>query len=69
VPYYVGGNKETVKLASNLQKQGFNVLPIRSPTVPVNTARLRFSLSAAHSVNSLNPIIKQLKTYENNLVT
>jgi len=69
VPYYVGGNKETVKLASSLQKQGFNVLAIRSPTVPINTARLRFSLSANHSIKALNPIFKQLKTYENNLVT
>jgi len=69
VPYHIGGNTAAVQLASTLQKQGFNVLPIRSPTVPKNTARLRFSLCANHSLTNLIAISKQLRTYENDLVT
>lgn len=46
VPYVLGSNEAAIAEAQRLQSAGFYVLPIRPPTVPAGTARLRFSLSA-----------------------
>lgn len=46
VPVIVGENSEAVNMAARLRRKGFMVFPIRPPTVPPGTARLRFSLSA-----------------------
>ncbi len=48
-PLVIGSNQAALALSEHLQKQGILVPAIRPPTVPVNTARLRISLSAAHS--------------------
>ena len=48
-PLIVGSNHAAVGLSEHLQKLDILVPAIRPPTVPVNTARLRISLSAAHS--------------------
>lgn len=47
VPAILGGNEETLAAAEFLQNQGFAVRAIRPPTVPVGSARLRFSLTCA----------------------
>ncbi len=46
IPVIIGDNLITVRLAEHLQKNGFLVFPIRPPTVPANSARLRISLTA-----------------------
>lgn len=46
VPLMVGGNVEAGLLAEKLRAGGVLVFPIRPPTVPKGTARLRFSLNA-----------------------
>lgn len=45
VPYIVGDNADTMRLASALQARGFDIRGIRPPTVPAGTARLRVSLT------------------------
>lgn len=52
-PLLVGNNYEALALSEYLQSQGILVPAIRQPTVPVNTSRLRISLSAAHSVEDV----------------
>lgn len=46
-PLVVGDPRRAVELSARLLAEGFKVLPIRTPTVPPGTERLRFSLSAA----------------------
>ena len=46
VPVIMGGNEKTVRSAAALRDAGFLALPVRPPTVPENTARIRFSLRA-----------------------
>lgn len=56
VPFIIGSNVDAINASQLLKKNGFNVLPIRYPTVPKGTARLRFSLNADLSFNELLPI-------------
>ncbi len=46
IPVIIGENNKTVKIAQELQSKGFYILPVRPPTVPVNTSRLRLSLTS-----------------------
>ncbi|MCE8179312.1 8-amino-7-oxononanoate synthase [Porphyromonas gingivalis] len=57
IPYMVGENAPCIALAEHLQDNGFFVLPIRHPTVPLHTARLRFSLTAALDTASIYKLI------------
>lgn len=49
VPVMAGGNEAALRFASALQSRGIAGVAIRPPTVPPGTARVRFSLTAAHS--------------------
>ncbi|NTW69729.1 MAG: 8-amino-7-oxononanoate synthase [Chlorobiaceae bacterium] len=44
VPVVTGGNDKAVSLASKLRDAGFLCLPVRPPTVPEKSARIRISL-------------------------
>jgi len=48
-PLVLGGNSEAVRASAALRERCILVPAIRPPTVPEGTARLRISLSAAHS--------------------
>ena len=48
-PLIVGANETAVGLSAALLQRGFWVPAIRPPTVPQGTARLRVSLTAAHT--------------------
>jgi 8-amino-7-oxononanoate synthase len=48
-PLVLGGNSEAVRASAALRERGILVPAIRPPTVPEGSARLRISLSAAHS--------------------
>ena len=45
IPVIIGGNKETVDVCDILFHNGYFTLPIRPPTVPEGTSRLRLSLT------------------------
>jgi 8-amino-7-oxononanoate synthase len=63
-PLVVGGNLEALALSEYLQAQGILVPAIRPPTVPVGTARLRISLSAAHSLDDVKNLISAIHQAE-----
>ncbi|MCM1163678.1 MAG: 8-amino-7-oxononanoate synthase [Muribaculaceae bacterium] len=54
LPYMTGDPVKAVELSQRLLRQGFKVLPIRTPTVPPGTDRLRISLSAAMKIEDIN---------------
>lgn len=43
IPLVVGANEKAIWKALQMQEHGFYVLPVRPPTVPEGTARLRFA--------------------------
>ncbi|MDE6497799.1 MAG: 8-amino-7-oxononanoate synthase [Muribaculaceae bacterium] len=55
-PFIVGTPYGAVNLSKHLDANGFHVLPIRTPTVPPGTDRLRFSLSASLEPECLEPL-------------
>lgn len=56
VPLLAGENAAALALAEKFQAGGILVFPIRHPTVPQGTARLRFSLSAALTLADIEAI-------------
>ena len=58
----ISGNSRVKNAAAELQKAGFNVKPILSPTVPSGSERLRFCI---HSYNSSHEISQVLKVLGN----
>jgi 7-keto-8-aminopelargonate synthetase-like enzyme len=58
IPVVVGENKEVMRIAARLREQDILVGAIRPPTVPEGTARLRISLSLAHSETDIDRAIE-----------
>ncbi len=56
----IGDNEATVRVAGALREEGIWVPAIRPPTVPAGTARLRVSLSAAHSEQDMDRLLEAL---------
>ncbi|MDA8415615.1 MAG: 8-amino-7-oxononanoate synthase [Betaproteobacteria bacterium] len=59
-PVMVGDNRRVMKMAEALQALGIWVAPIRPPTVPDGTARLRISLSAVHEMEQVDCLVSAL---------
>jgi 8-amino-7-oxononanoate synthase len=53
VPVLVGENARTLEMSARLRERGLMAVALRPPTVPPGRARVRFSLSAAHSREDL----------------
>jgi 8-amino-7-oxononanoate synthase len=63
-PVLVGSNQAALNLSQFLLVRGILVPAIRPPTVPKDTARLRVSISAAHSVEDVRQLINALHEAE-----
>lgn len=59
-PVIVGSNERALKLSTALAEQGISCKAIRPPTVPPNTARLRFTLSARHGEQDIDRVFQVL---------
>lgn len=63
-PIIIGSNDEALQVSKRLLEQGIIVPAIRPPTVPKGTARLRISLSAAHTHEDIEQLLQALHTLE-----
>lgn len=61
-PLIIGDAELTVQLASRLRERGYWVGAIRPPTVPIGAARLRITLSAAHTKADISALLAALTT-------
>lgn len=59
-PLIVGENQRTLDLASQLRERGFWLTAIRPPTVPPGSARLRITLTAAHTSDDIDALLEAL---------
>ena len=59
-PLVIGRNEDALAVMSKLDAQGVWVPAIRPPTVPEGTARLRISLSAAHTLDQVDQLCRAL---------
>ncbi len=53
IPVVLGSNRRAVMVSKGLERHGIWAPPIRPPTVPVGTARLRLSITLDHSESDL----------------
>jgi 8-amino-7-oxononanoate synthase len=60
VPAIVGSERAAMALGARLREQGILAVPIRPPTVPPGTSRLRLAVSAAHTEADLDRLIASL---------
>lgn len=60
VPVIIGESTKTVEKAKALQNAGFYIMPVRPPTVPQNSSRLRISLTAQIQQTDLHQLIDLL---------
>ena len=63
-PVIIGDNATTVAFAEALRDRHMFVPAIRPPTVPIGTARLRVSISAAHTAEDLLDLITAMTDLE-----
>jgi 8-amino-7-oxononanoate synthase len=60
IPIPVGESREAIALSARLRERGLLVPAIRPPTVPVGTARLRVSVTAAHTPEDITSLREAL---------
>jgi 8-amino-7-oxononanoate synthase len=63
-PLMIGSNEEALRVSECLRENRILVPAIRPPTVPQGTARLRISLSAAHTVEDVMRLVEALHAAE-----
>ncbi|MCK5918800.1 MAG: aminotransferase class I/II-fold pyridoxal phosphate-dependent enzyme, partial [Cocleimonas sp.] len=59
-PIMIGSSEKAVAISQRLLDNGLLVSAIRPPTVAVNTARLRVTLSASHSEAMVDELLQKL---------
>lgn len=61
VPIVAGESVTALQIARDLQRKGFYALPVRPPTVPEGTSRIRFSLTADVTDEEIEKLISTVK--------
>lgn len=63
IPVVTGSEESALKLSSHLEQHGILAFPIRPPTVPDNTSRIRLSISASHTDQQLESLVAAFKAW------
>jgi 8-amino-7-oxononanoate synthase len=66
-PLMMGDEARALRASTTLLEEGFVVTAIRPPTVPQGTARLRITLSAAHSETDIDRLLDALSRLANSV--
>ena len=64
VPLITGESCVAIRKAEELQRKGFYALPVRPPTVPEGTSRIRFSLTAELRESEMEKLINEISKDE-----
>ena len=64
IPVITGDNHSALKLSEKVRENGYTVFAIRPPTVPVNSSRLRISLSAKMQKTDLEKLFEVIKEFK-----
>ncbi|WP_263668226.1 8-amino-7-oxononanoate synthase [Bacteroides nordii] len=64
VPLITGESCVAIRKAEELQRKGFYALPVRPPTVPEGTSRIRFSLTAEIRESEMEKLINEISKDE-----
>lgn len=59
-PLLLGDAERALSISARLRKRGLLALAIRPPTVPAGSARLRITLTAAHSARQVDQLLEAL---------
>ncbi len=62
VPLVIGEPEAALRASNKLAEEGFLVTPIRPPTVPAGTARLRFAFTALHPDEEIARLADAVRT-------
>jgi len=60
LPVLVGANEHALAISNALLERGWHVQPIRPPTVPTGTSRLRITVSAGHDRSTIDAFVDDL---------
>jgi 8-amino-7-oxononanoate synthase len=63
VPIVLGAAERALAAAADLETQGFLVAPIRPPTVPAGTARLRVAFAAGHPDEAIDRLAEAIRPW------
>ena len=59
-PLIIGGSENALRISKELLEAGFLISAIRPPTVPEGSARLRITLTAAHTKEQIDSLLETL---------
>ena len=59
-PLVIGSNQAVLQASADLKAPGMWISASRAPTVPVNTARVRITLSASHTAQDVDRLVRAL---------
>ena len=60
-PIIIGSNEDTLEASRLCEREGIILSGIRPPTVPINTGRLRLTVTSAHTQQELDKVIQVLQ--------
>lgn len=60
-PIIIGSNEDTLEASRLCEQEGIILSGIRPPTVPINTGRLRLTVTASHTKEELQKVIQVLQ--------